>query len=71
VLAVADACDALISDRPGGPGSMDDEFMEALQRRGGKELDPDLVALFVKAHCTEVQNEKWKVESERGRLTAV
>jgi HD-GYP domain-containing protein (c-di-GMP phosphodiesterase class II) len=51
VLAVADACDTLISDRVGGPGSMDDEIMEALRWRAGKELDPDLVALFAKAHC--------------------
>jgi diguanylate cyclase (GGDEF)-like protein/PAS domain S-box-containing protein len=51
VLAVADACDALISDRAGVPGSVDDEIMEALRRRAGKELDPDLVALFMKAHC--------------------
>ena len=34
-----------------GPGSMDGEILEALRRRAGKELDPDLVALFVKAHC--------------------
>jgi HD-GYP domain-containing protein (c-di-GMP phosphodiesterase class II) len=51
VLAVADACDALISDRAEGLGSMDDEIMEGLRRLAGKELDPDLVALFVKAHC--------------------
>ena len=51
VLAVADACDSLISGRAGDPGSMDDEIMEALHRRAGAELDPELVALFVKAHC--------------------
>jgi diguanylate cyclase (GGDEF)-like protein len=51
VLAVAEACDALISDRVEGSGSMDDEVMEALGRRAGKDLDPNLVALFVKAHC--------------------
>jgi len=51
VLAVADACDTLISDRVEGPGAMDGEVMEALNLRAGKELDPDLVALFVKAHC--------------------
>ena len=51
VLAVADACDTLISDRAEGPGSMDGETMEGLRRRSGKELDPDLIALFVKAHC--------------------
>jgi diguanylate cyclase (GGDEF)-like protein/PAS domain S-box-containing protein len=50
VLAVADACDALISGRPEGSGSMDGAIMEALRLRAGKELDPDLVALFVNAH---------------------
>ena len=50
VLAVADACDALISDRGEGPSSMDGEMMEALRLRAGKELDPDMVALFVKGH---------------------
>ncbi len=51
VLAVADACDALISNRAEGPGSMEDEMLEGLRRLAGKELDPDLIALFEKAHC--------------------
>ena len=42
VLAVADACDALIADRVEGPGSMDGEIMEALQpaRREGTRPGP-------------------------------
>ena len=51
VLAVADVCDRLISDRVEGRGPMNGEIVEALRLRAGKELDPDLVALFVKAHC--------------------
>ena len=53
VLAVADACDALISNRAEGPGLMDDEIMEGLRRLAGKELDPDLIALFANAHCVK------------------
>ena len=51
VLAVADACDALISNRAEGPGSMEDEMLEGLRRLSGRELDPDLIALFEQAHC--------------------
>ncbi len=51
VLAVADACDALISDRAEGPGSLDEGILENLRPLAGKELDPDLIALFEKAHC--------------------
>ena len=42
VLAVADACDALISDRAEGPGSMEDEILEALApaRREGTRPGP-------------------------------
>jgi diguanylate cyclase (GGDEF)-like protein/PAS domain S-box-containing protein len=51
VLAVADACDTLISERAEEAGSMDEEIVDGLRRLAGKELDPDLIALFVKAHC--------------------
>jgi diguanylate cyclase (GGDEF)-like protein/PAS domain S-box-containing protein len=53
VLAVADACDALISNRAEDPGTMDDEIMEGLGRLAGKELDPDLIALVANAHCVK------------------
>jgi response regulator RpfG family c-di-GMP phosphodiesterase len=55
VLALADACDTLMSDRDGGSGSMNDEIMEALRRRAGRDLDPDLVALFAKTHCVTAE----------------
>jgi response regulator RpfG family c-di-GMP phosphodiesterase len=51
VLAVASACDELIAERGEGSAQMDEGIMGALRERAGKELDPDLVELFVKAHC--------------------
>jgi response regulator RpfG family c-di-GMP phosphodiesterase len=51
ILAVADACDALLSDRPKEDGLTNSRIIEALQLRAGKELDSDLIALFVNAHC--------------------
>jgi putative nucleotidyltransferase with HDIG domain len=49
ILAVADAYDAIISDRPYRKGSPPFEAKEILERGAGKEFDPEVVAAFVRA----------------------
>jgi len=49
VLAVADAYDAITSDRPYRKGSTTYEAREILERGAGREFDPDVVAAFVRA----------------------
>jgi putative nucleotidyltransferase with HDIG domain len=49
ILSVADAYDAITSDRPYRKGSTPYEAREILERGAGKEFDPDVVAAFVRA----------------------
>jgi len=49
ILAVADAYDAITSDRPYRKGSAPFEAREILEKGAGRELDPDVVAAFVRA----------------------
>jgi HD-GYP domain-containing protein (c-di-GMP phosphodiesterase class II) len=47
ILAVADVCDALLSDRPYRPGSALDVVIEYMQLQSGKQFDPAVVAAFL------------------------
>ncbi len=47
ILSVADAYDAITSDRPYRKGSTTYEAREILERGAGREFDPDVVAAFV------------------------
>jgi putative nucleotidyltransferase with HDIG domain len=49
ILSVADAYDAITSDRPYRKGSTPFEAREILERGSGHEFDPDVVAAFVRA----------------------
>lgn len=49
ILAVADAYDAITSDRPYRKGSSPFEAREILESKAGREFDPDVVAAFVRA----------------------
>jgi putative nucleotidyltransferase with HDIG domain len=49
ILAVADAYDAIISDRPYRKGSTPFEARDILERGAGHEFDPDVVAGFLRA----------------------
>ena len=49
ILSVADAYDAITSDRPYRKGSTTYEAREILERGAGREFDPDVVAAFVRA----------------------
>lgn len=49
ILAVADAYDAITSDRPYRKGSSPFEAREILEAKAGREFDPDVVAAFVRA----------------------
>jgi len=46
-VAVCDAYDALVSDRPYRPGRSSSEAVRILVRGRGRQWDPDLVDLFV------------------------
>ena len=49
ILSVADAYDAITSDRPYRKGSTPFEAREILERGSGHDFDPDVVAAFVRA----------------------
>ena len=49
ILTVADAYDAITSDRPYRKGSTPFEAREILERGAGHEFDPDVVGAFVRA----------------------
>jgi putative nucleotidyltransferase with HDIG domain len=49
ILSVADAYDAIISDRPYRKGSTAFEAREILERGAGTDFDPEVVAAFVRA----------------------
>jgi putative nucleotidyltransferase with HDIG domain len=49
ILAVADAYDAITSDRPYRKGSTTYEAREILEKGAGREFDPEVVAAFVRA----------------------
>ncbi len=49
ILSVADAYDAITSDRPYRKGSSTYEAREILERGAGREFDPDVVSAFLRA----------------------
>jgi putative nucleotidyltransferase with HDIG domain len=49
ILAVADAYDAITSDRPYRKGSTPYEAREILERGAGHEFDPDVISAFLRA----------------------
>jgi putative nucleotidyltransferase with HDIG domain len=49
ILSVADAYDAITSDRPYRKGSTTYEAREILERGAGHEFDPEVIAAFVRA----------------------
>ena len=48
IIAVADAFDALTTDRPYRKGSAPDEAFDLLEKDGGRHFDPSLLAIFRK-----------------------
>lgn len=49
ILALADAYDAIVADRPYRKGSSPYEAREIIETRAGKEFDPKVVAAFLRA----------------------
>jgi putative nucleotidyltransferase with HDIG domain len=49
ILMVADAYDAITSDRPYRKGSTPYEAREILEGKSGREFDPDVIAAFLRA----------------------
>ncbi|MCD4814380.1 response regulator [bacterium] len=50
IISVADAFDAMISERPYRSGMTEEAAIDELHRFSGKQFDPDIVRLFVKVH---------------------
>jgi putative nucleotidyltransferase with HDIG domain len=51
IIAVADSFDAVTSERPYRPVLDQEEALELLEREGGAQLDPEVVAAF-EVHCS-------------------
>jgi response regulator RpfG family c-di-GMP phosphodiesterase len=49
ILAVADAFDAMLTDRPYRPGRTEEMAVEELRRCAGSQFDPSVVAAFLRA----------------------
>ena len=47
IVAICDAFDAMISDRPYRPGITPEQALRTLQKGAGSQWDPDMVKLFV------------------------
>ncbi|HEY4001246.1 MAG TPA: HD-GYP domain-containing protein [Candidatus Xenobia bacterium] len=50
IISVADTYDAMTSDRPYRKGLPEDEAMRRLREAAGTQLDPDVVAAFIRLH---------------------
>ena len=53
IVAVCDAYDAIVSDRPYRPARTHEEAIAELRRMAGSQFDPEVVTAFI-AVCTEV-----------------
>jgi HD-GYP domain-containing protein (c-di-GMP phosphodiesterase class II) len=49
IVALADAWDALIHDRPHRPAYSSADAAQVIEDRGGKQFDPDLVPVLFEA----------------------
>jgi HD-GYP domain-containing protein (c-di-GMP phosphodiesterase class II) len=47
IVAVCDAWDAMISDRPYRPGRVPAEALAELDRAAGRQFDPEIVSAFI------------------------
>ena len=65
ILAVADAFDAMTSDRPYRPGMSVEKVDDIFARGAAKQWDPEVIAAFFKAHEDILQI----AENERANLT--
>jgi diguanylate cyclase (GGDEF)-like protein len=52
IVAIADAYDAMVNDRPYKPAISHDDAVDELRRHAGTQFDPELVALFCDLFAT-------------------
>lgn len=60
ILAVADVYDALTSDRAYRPAHRHEEALRLMEEMAGRELDPDLVGLFLGLHRFSSTGGEWR-----------
>ncbi|BDG59428.1 HD-GYP domain-containing protein [Caldinitratiruptor microaerophilus] len=60
ILAVADVYDALTSDRAYRPAHRHEEALRLMEEMAGRELDPDLVDLFLGLHRFSSTGGEWR-----------
>jgi HD-GYP domain-containing protein (c-di-GMP phosphodiesterase class II) len=65
IVKIADAYDAMTSDRPYRPGMTDAEAVDRLKAASGTEFDPDIVKAFID---TGVRAQRQPVESDERSL---
>jgi HD-GYP domain-containing protein (c-di-GMP phosphodiesterase class II) len=63
IIHVADAYDAMTSDRPYRKGMTPDEAVAILKANAGTQFDPDVVAAFVRLHHRVSQDEIRRADS--------
>ena len=68
IVAVVDAFDAMVSDRPYRKGLSTEEALRRLQADSGSQFDSEIVALFLRVAGQELGDEV--VEREAGRIEA-
>jgi HD-GYP domain-containing protein (c-di-GMP phosphodiesterase class II) len=65
ILAVADAYDAMTSDRPYRPGMPEEKVLDIFRKGSGSQWDPEVIAAFFAAHEDIVNI----VDNERAELS--
>ncbi len=70
ILAVADAYDSMVTDRPYRTGRAPFEAVIEVQRHSGTQFDPEAVAAFVRVTETEAQSDMTVGALQGARVTA-
>jgi HD-GYP domain-containing protein (c-di-GMP phosphodiesterase class II) len=66
IIALADAFDSMITDRPYRTGMPLNDVIEEIKRCAGTQFDPDLSAIFLETLTDNIANFKLQILSEAG-----